>query len=113
MKKIETIKAGKNYSAVSVGNMSEIIEHELPMGPDFTLKGKVFAGQAVGATGSELSFQTLVPGQDSGFLHTLEKPSAFDPRGQATLTLTGKIRMTLCGKIKLTPECDCHSGAFL
>ena len=30
----------------------------------------MFAGQAVGATGSELSFQTLVPGQDSGFLHT-------------------------------------------
>jgi len=42
----------------------------------------------------------------------LEKPSAFAPRGQATLTLTGKIRMTLCGKLKLTPECDCHSGAF-
>jgi uncharacterized cupin superfamily protein len=40
------------------------------MGPDFILKGKVFAGKAVGATGSELSFQTLVPGQDSGFLHT-------------------------------------------
>ena len=69
MKQIETIKSGKNFSAVSVGKMSEIIEHELPMG-DFTLKGKVFAGQAVGATGSELSFQTLVPGQDSGFLHT-------------------------------------------
>jgi len=70
MKQIETIATGKNYSAVSVGKMSEIIEHELPMGPDFTLKGKVFAGQAVGATGCELSFQTLVPGQDSGFLHT-------------------------------------------
>ncbi len=70
MKKIETIKAGNNYKAVSVGKMSEIIGHELPMGPDFTLKGKVFVGQAVGATGSELSFQTLVPGQDSGFLHT-------------------------------------------
>jgi len=69
-KQIETIKSGKNYCAVSVGKMSEIIEHELPMGPDFTLKGKVFVGQAVGATGSELSFQTLVPGQDSGFLHT-------------------------------------------
>ena len=40
------------------------------MGPDVTIKGKVFVGQAVGATGSELSFQTLVPGQDSGFLHT-------------------------------------------
>ncbi len=70
MKKIETIKTGKNYAAVNVGKMNEIIEHELPMGPDVTIKGKVFVGQAVGATGSELSFQTLVPGQDSGFLHT-------------------------------------------
>lgn len=70
MKQIGTIKSGKNYAAVNVGKMNEIIEHELPMGPDVTIKGKVFAGQAVGATGSELSFQTLVPGQDSGFLHT-------------------------------------------
>ena len=70
MKQIETIKTGKNYAAVNVGKMNEIIEHELPMGPDVTIKGKVFAGQAVGATGSELSFQTLAPGQDSGFLHT-------------------------------------------
>jgi hypothetical protein len=46
---------------VSVGKVNEIIEHELPMGPDFVIKGKVFAGQAVGTTGSELSFQTLVP----------------------------------------------------
>lgn len=70
MKQIETISTGKNYAAVNVGKMNEIIEHELPMGPNVTIKGKVFAGQAVGATGSELSFQTLVPGQDSGFLHT-------------------------------------------
>ena len=69
MRQIETIKEGKNFKAVSVGKVSEIIEHELPMGP-VTIQGKVFAGQAVGATGSELSFQTLVPGQDSGFLHT-------------------------------------------
>ena len=53
MKQIETIKSGKNYSAVSVGKMSEIIEHVLPMGPNVTIQGKVFAGQAVGATGSE------------------------------------------------------------
>ena len=70
MKEIKTIATGKNFSAVSVGTVSEIIEHELPMGPDVVIRGKVFAGQAVGATGSELSFQTLVPGQDSGFLHT-------------------------------------------
>lgn len=70
MRQIETIKKGKNFSAVSVGKMDEIIEHVLPMGPNVTIQGKVFAGHAVGATGSELSFQTLVPGQDSGFLHT-------------------------------------------
>ena len=70
MKEIKTIATGKNFSAICVGKIDEIIEHELPMGPDFTIHGKVFAGQAVGATGSEFSFQTLVPGQDSGFLHT-------------------------------------------
>ena len=70
MKQIENIKSGKNFAAVSVGKLNEIIEHVLPMGPGVTIQGKVFAGQAVGATGSELSFQTLVPGQDSGFLHT-------------------------------------------
>ena len=32
MNQIETIKSGKNFSAVSVGKMSEIIEHVLPMG---------------------------------------------------------------------------------
>lgn len=70
MKKIETIKEGKNFKAVSVGKISEIIEHELPMGPNVTIQGKVFVGQSIGATGSEMSFQTLLPGQDSGFLHT-------------------------------------------
>ena len=69
MRTIETIKEGRNYKAVSVGNVDQIIEHELPMGPN-VIQGKVFVGQAVGTTGSELSFQTLVPGQDSGFLHT-------------------------------------------
>ena len=69
MRKIETIKSGRNFMAVSVGNIDQIIEHQLPMGPN-VIQGKVFVGQAVGVTGSELSFQTLVPGQDSGFLHT-------------------------------------------
>ncbi len=69
MKKIETIAEGINYDAVNIGSWDEVIAYELPMGPN-VLHGKVFVGQAVGATGSELSFQTLVPGQDSGFLHT-------------------------------------------
>ena len=87
MKKIETIKEGKNFKAVSVGKVNEIIEHELPMGPDFIIKGKVFAGQAVGATGSELSFQTLVPGQDSGFLHTHKTHEELYINGSENLTM--------------------------
>ena len=69
MKQIETIAKGQNFEAVNIGSWDEVIGYELPMGPN-VLHGKVFVGQAVGATGGELSFQTLVPGQDSGFLHT-------------------------------------------
>ena len=55
MRTIETIKSGKNYAAVNVGTIDQIIEHELPMGPN-VIQGKVFVGQALGTTGSELSF---------------------------------------------------------
>lgn len=70
MKEIKTIKSGKNFTAVEVGKWSEIKDYELHLGPDMTIPGKVFVGSALGATGSELSFQSLVSGQDSGFLHT-------------------------------------------
>ena len=92
-KQIETIKSGKNYSAVSVGKMNEIIDHELPMGPNVTIQGKVFAGQAVGATGSEFSFQTLVPGQDSGFLHThkTHEELYFILKGEGQYQVDGEI----------------------
>lgn len=69
MKTVETIKTGKNFTAVSVGKLNEIKDYVLPM-VDIEIPGKVFVGQALQATGSELSFQVLVPNQDSGFLHT-------------------------------------------
>ena len=69
MKIVETIKTGKNFTAVSVGKLNEIKDYVLPM-VDIEIPGKVFVGQALQATGSELSFQVLVPNQDSGFLHT-------------------------------------------
>ena len=69
MKTVETIKTGKNFTAVSVGKLNEIKNYVLPM-DDIEIPGKVFVGQALQATGSELSFQVLVPNQDSGFLHT-------------------------------------------
>ena len=93
MKQIETIKSGKNFTAVTAGSFAEIIEHELPMGPDFTLHGKVFLGKALGATGAELSFQTLVPGQDSGFLHThkTHEELYFILRGEGTYQVDGEL----------------------
>lgn len=69
MKQMGSIAKGQSFEAVNIGEWNEVIGYELPMGPR-VLQGKVFVGQTVGATGSELSFQTLVPGQDSGFLHT-------------------------------------------
>ena len=93
MKQIEKIAQGANYAAINVGRISEIIEHELPMGPDFTIQGKVFGGQAVGATASEFSFQTLVPGQDSGFLHThkTHEELYFILRGEGQYQVDGEI----------------------
>ena len=107
MKQIETIKTGKNYAAVKVGKMDEIIEHELPMGPDVTIKGKVFVGQAVGATGSELSFQTLVPGQDSGFLHThkTHEELYFILKGEGQYQVDGEVFPVGEGSVvRVSPE---------
>ncbi len=107
MKQVETIKIGKNYAAVNVGKMNEIIEHELPMGPDVTIKGKVFVGQAVGATGSELSFQTLVPGQDSGFLHThkTHEELYFILKGEGQYQVDGEVFPVGEGSvIRVSPE---------
>lgn len=70
MKTIEKISEGVNYSAVSVGKMNELREHQLVLGPNMVINGKVFVGGALHTTGSNISFQYLAPGEDSGFLHT-------------------------------------------
>ncbi len=69
MKTVKTTTEGKNFTAVNIGKLSEVKDYVLPLG-DIEIPGKVFVGQALQATGCEVSFQTLVPGQDSGFLHT-------------------------------------------
>ena len=95
MKQIETIAKGQNFEAVNIGSWDEVIGYELPMGPN-VLHGKVFVGQAVGATGSELSFQTLAPGQDSGFLHTHKTMRSFISlsRVKACTRLTAKSSLS-------------------
>lgn len=69
MKSVQTTTSRKNFTVVNVGKLSEIKDYVLPLG-DIQIPGKVFVGQALQTTGSELSFQSFAPGQDSGFLHT-------------------------------------------
>ena len=107
MKQIETIAQGANFAAASFGKINEIIEYELPMGPDMVIKGKVFVGQAVGATGSEFSFQTLVPGQDSGFLHThkTHEELYFILKGEGMYQVDGEMIPIAEGSvIRVAPE---------
>lgn len=70
MKQIASIAAGENFSAASVGRLAELGEYLLELGPEVKIPGKVFGGAAVGATGSEFSFQSFAPGTETGFLHT-------------------------------------------
>lgn len=92
MKTVETIKTGKNFTAVSVGKLNEIKDYVLPMG-DIEIPGKVFVGQALRTTGSELSFQVLVPNQDSGFLHThkTHEELYFILKGEGEYQVDGEI----------------------
>lgn len=70
MKQIQTIETGANFSAVNFGRLADIKDYVLELGPEIRIPGKVFGGQAVGATGGEFSFQVFAPGQETGFLHT-------------------------------------------
>ncbi len=70
MKRIETIAAAENFTAVSVGKLNELGDYLLELGPEVKIPGKVFGGAAVGATGGEFSFQLFRPGTETGFFHT-------------------------------------------
>lgn len=70
MKEIKAIASAANFSAISVGALNELGDYVLELGPEVKIPGKVFGGAALGATGSEFSFQVFQPGTESGFLHT-------------------------------------------
>ena len=107
MKTIEITKSGKNFTAVNVGQLSDVKNYELHMGPNVTIPGKVFIGQALAATGSELSFQSLAPGQDSGFLHTHKSHEElyFILKGTGEYQVDGEVFPVTEGSIiRVAPE---------
>lgn len=70
MKQIQNLSSAENYSAINLGKINDVKDYVLELGPEIKIPGKVFGGQAVGATGGEFSFQVFAPGQETGFLHT-------------------------------------------
>lgn len=93
MKQIQTIEKGANFSAANIGHLDGINDYVLELGPEIRISGKVFGGQAVGATGGEFSFQVFAPGQETGFLHTHRNHEElyFFLKGNGEFQVDGKI----------------------
>lgn len=70
MKQIQKLASAENFSAINLGKLADVKDYVLELGSNVKIPGKVFGGQAVGATGGEFSFQVFAPGQGTGFLHT-------------------------------------------
>lgn len=70
MKKIESISENKNYTAVNIGSLSELMEHGFihpKSGQE--IRGKVFLKEATKATGTEISFNMLPPHTPLSYFH--------------------------------------------
>ncbi len=93
MKQVEKIAAAANFSAVSVGKLSELGEYVLELGPEVKIPGKVFAGTELQTTGGEFSFQLFPAGTETGFLHTHKNHEElyFFLGGQGEFQVDGQI----------------------
>lgn len=93
MKQIQKLSEAGNFSAINLGRLSDISDYVLELGPEIKIPGKVFGGQAVGATGGEFSFQVFAPGQETGFLHTHKNHEElyFFLSGKGEFQVDGKV----------------------
>ena len=51
MKQIEKVASAANFAAISVGNLNELSDYVLELGPGVKIPGKVFGGAALQTTG--------------------------------------------------------------
>ncbi len=70
MKKIEKISADRNYTSVNIGNIDDIKNYSM-IHPNLgtEIKGKVFLKEQTGATGTEISFNSIPPHSELGYFH--------------------------------------------
>ena len=70
MKKIEKLLGNKNYTAVNLGSLNELMDYSLihPVRKNL-IEGKVFLKDATQATQSEISFKMLPPKTERPYFH--------------------------------------------
>lgn len=107
MKQVAAVADGRNFSAISVGKLSELNEYVLELGPDVKIPGKVFGGTALHATGGDFSFQVFQPGTETGFLHThkVHEELYFFLGGQGEFQVDGQVIPVAEGSVvRVAPE---------
>lgn len=68
-KNITKLAEGGHFTAVDLGKFQDIKDYIIPLPSGEELKGKVFVKEEMGATGTELSFKFLSPGEALPFFH--------------------------------------------
>jgi len=70
MKETVIKSEGNNYSAIDIGRLQEITEYSYPHPKlKYDVPGKLFVGEVLKSTGTEISFQVLPANTDTPFLH--------------------------------------------
>lgn len=70
MKTIKKIVDEKNYTAVDLGNLNELMEYSLIHKVNKQkIEGKVFLKEPTNATGTEISFNSLAPKTEQPYFH--------------------------------------------
>lgn len=106
MKELKKLGEGSNYTAVSAGKFDNLNEFVLPMGNGVEIKGKVFTGAALKATGMEMSLQTMAPGETSPFLHAHKKHEELYMivKGEGEFTVDGEtIQVSEGSLVRVAP----------
>ena len=74
MKQIEKVSENTHYSAVCLGNLNDLMDYSLihPVNKKI-IEGKVFLKDAINATGTEISFNSLPPQSEQPYFHIHRK----------------------------------------
>lgn len=74
MKQIQELSENINYTAIDLGNLDKLMEYSLihPVNKQ-EIEGKVFLKDATNASGSEISFNSLLPKTEQPYFHIHRK----------------------------------------